>query len=147
MKVILLETVQTLGKEGSVVEVSDGHAQNFLFPQNLAVPATEEALRKMKERETIAKKQSQKAIVATGKMAEKLDGYEITVEEKVNEDGVLYAAVTKKIIAKALKKAGFDVDEEMVDLAEPIKSPCTKTITIELPHDFEAEIRLTIEGA
>ncbi|OGL97935.1 50S ribosomal protein L9 [Candidatus Uhrbacteria bacterium RIFOXYB2_FULL_45_11] len=146
MKVILLETVQTLGKEGTVVEVSDGHAQNFLFPQNLAVPATEEALRKMKERETIAKKQSQKVIAATGKLAEKLDGYEITVEEKVNEDGVLYAAVTKKIIAKALKKAGFDVEEEMVSLVEPIKNPGTKTITIELPHDFEAEIRLTIEG-
>jgi len=146
MKVILLETVQTLGKEGTVVEVSDGHAQNFLFPQNLAVPATEEALRKMKERETIAKKQSQKVIAATGKLAEKLDGYEITVEEKVNEDGVLYAAVTKKIIAKALKKAGFDVEEEMVSLVEPIKNPGTKTITVELPHDFEAEIRLTIEG-
>lgn len=146
MKVILLEDVKTLGKEGSVVEVSDGHARNFLFPQNLAVSATEEAMQKMKERETIAKKTSQKAIVAAGKLAEKLDGYELTLEEKMNEDSVLYAAVTKKIIAKALKKAKFDVEEEMVALVEPIKSPGTRTITIELPHDFEAEIKLTIEG-
>lgn len=143
---ILLENVASLGKQDQVVEVSDGHAQNFLFPQNLAVPATEEALRNMKERETIAKKQSQKAIVAMGKVAEKLDGYEITLEEKVNDDGVLYAAVTKKMIAKALKKEGFDIDEEMVQLSEPLKSPGTKTLTIELPFNFDAEVRLTIEG-
>ena len=146
MKVILLENVASLGKQDAVVEVSDGHAQNFLFPQNLAVPATEEALRNMKERETIAKKQSQKAIVAMGKVAEKLDGYEITIEEKVNEDGVLYAAITKKMIAKALKKAGFEIEEEMVQLSEPLKSPGTKTLTIELPFNFDAEVRLTIEG-
>ncbi len=146
MKVILLEDVKTLGKENTVVEVSDGHARNFLFPQNLAVPATEEAIQKLKERETIAKKQSQKAVVAMGKVAEKLDGYELSLEEKVNEDGVLYASVTKKMIAKALKKAKFDIDEEMVDLKDPIKNPCTKSITINLPHNFEAEIRLTIEG-
>ena len=146
MKVILLENVASLGKQDAVVEVSDGHAQNFLFPQNLAVPATEEALRNMKERETIAKKQSHKAIVAMGKVAEKLDGYEITIEEKVNEDGVLYAAITKKMIAKALKKAGFEIEEEMVQLSEPLKSPGTKTLTIELPFNFDAEVRLTIEG-
>ncbi len=146
MKVILLEDVASLGKQDAVVEVSDGHARNFLFPQNLAVPATEEALQRMKERETIAKKQSHKAIVAMGKVAEKLDGYEITLEEKVNDDGVLYAAVTQKVIAKALKKAGFEIDEEMVELSAPLKSPGTKSVIINLPHNFEAEIRLTIEG-
>lgn len=146
MKVILLEDIKTLGKRDAVVEVSDGHARNFLFPQNLAVSATEEALRNIKERETIAKKQSQKAIIEMGKLAEKLDGYEITIEEKVNDDGILYAAVTKKMIAKALNKAGFDVEEEMVDLKEPIKNPGTKTITIEFPFNFDAEIRVIIEG-
>lgn len=146
MKVILLEDVKTLGKEGSVVEVSDGHARNFLFPQNLGIPATEDALRKMKERETMERKQSQKVVAATGKLAEKLHGYELSLEEKVNNDGVLYAAVTKKVIAKALKKAGFDVDEEMISLEEPIKKPLERSVTVELPHDFEAEIRLNIEG-
>ena len=146
MKVILLEEIKALGKEGTVVEVSDGHARNFLFPQNLAIPATAEAMQALKEKETIVKKASQKAIVATGKIAERLDGFELTLEEKVNDDNVLYAAVTKKMIAKALKKAGFDIDEEMVELSEPIKSPCEKTITVNLPFNFDAEVRLTVEG-
>lgn len=146
MKVILLEDVKTLGKEGTVVEVSDGHARNFLFPQNLAISATEEAILKLKEKEQVAKKQSKKAVADTGKIAEKLDGYELTIEEKVNDDGVLYAAVTKKMIVKALKKAGFALEEDMIMLLEPIKSPCEKTIVVELPFNFEAEIRLTVEG-
>ena len=147
MKVILLADVKTLGKEGTVVEVSDGHARNFLFPQNLGIPATAEALQKLKEKETISKKQSQKAVSATGKLAERLDGYELIIEEKINDAGVLYAAVTAKMIAKALKKAGFEIDEEMVDLAEPIKKPCEKTVTVNLPFNFDAEVRLTVEGA
>lgn len=146
MKVILLEEIKTLGKEGSVVEVSDGHARNFLFPQNLAVPATEEALHKMKEREMNVKKESQKAFSAMGKLAEKMDGFELTLSEKINEQGVLYAAVTKKIIAKALIKAGFDVEEEMVMLTEPIKNPGECNIKIELLYGFEAEIHLIVEG-
>lgn len=146
MKVILLEDVKTLGKEGTVVEVSDGHARNFLFPQNIAIAATEEAIQKLKEKDQIAKKESKKAIADTGKIAEKLDGYELTIEEKMNDDGVLYAAVTKKMIVKALKKAGFSIDDEMIDLPEPIKSPCEKTIRVDLPYNFDAEIRLTVEG-
>ncbi|MEK7452105.1 MAG: 50S ribosomal protein L9 [Patescibacteria group bacterium] len=146
MKVILLQEVKTLGKEGDVVEVSDGHARNFLFPQNIAIPGTAEAIQKLKEKEQIAKKQSTKAIVSTGKIAERLDGYELTIEEKVNDDGILYASVTRKMIVKALKKAGFTVEEEMVQLKEPIKSPGQKNIIIELPFNFEAEIRLSVEG-
>jgi large subunit ribosomal protein L9 len=138
--------VSSLGKQDEVVEVSDGHARNFLFPQNLAVPATEEALRKKKEREQMAKKESQKAVVSAGKIAERLNGYELTIQEKMNEAGHLYAAVTKKTIAKALKKAGFDIEEEMVDLAEPLKEPCEKTIMIQLPFNFEAEVSLMVEG-
>jgi len=146
MKVILLEDVKTLGKEGTVVEVSDGHARNFLFPQNLGIPATPEAILKLQEKEQVAKKQSKKAVADAGKIAEKLDGYELTIQEKSNEDGVLYAAVTKKMLVKALKKAGFAIDEEMIELPEPIKSPCEKTIRIDLPFNFDAEIRLTVEG-
>jgi len=146
MKVILLKTIKSLGKEGEVIEVSDGHAQNFLFPQNAAIPATPDALKRIKEREMSLKSASKKAISATGKIAQALNGYEVVIQEKMNADEVLYAAVTKKMIAKAIKKAGFDVSEEMVELAEPLKHPGEHAITIALPNDFEAEIKLIVEG-
>ncbi len=146
MKVILLKEVPTLGKEGDVVEVSDGHALNFLFPQNLAITATPEALQRKKEREEESKKQSSKELSKAGDLARKLDGFELLIEEKANDTGTFYGAVGPEAIAKALKKAGFPVDPEMIELPEPIKEPCERALRINLPLGFESEISLIVES-
>jgi large subunit ribosomal protein L9 len=146
MKVILIQAVETLGKEGEIVEVSDGHARNFLFPQNLAVAATEEALRKRKKKQQVVKKQSKKVLTAFADLASRLDGYEIVLKEKINDNGTLYGAVTANTIVKALKKEKFKIKEEMVNLDSPIKEPGETMVNISLPHGFEAEVRVVIEG-
>lgn len=146
MKVILLTNVKTLGKEGEVVNVSDGHARNFLFPQNLAVSATAEELKLREAKEKAVIKKTSKAVEADGKLAARLDGAEVVVEEKINEVGILYAAVTKKTIAKALKKMGFAVDEDFIKLKAPIKEPCEIDVKIEFAHGFESEIHVVVEG-
>ena len=54
MKVILLQEVENLGKEGDVVEVKKGYARNYLLPRKLAIEANRgtvtqiEALKKKK---------------------------------------------------------------------------------------------------
>lgn len=140
MKVILLKEVKEQGKEGAVVEVSEGYARNFLFPQNLAVQATDAELRRRDEREAKKQRDSQKAMKNAGKMAESLEGREFTLEEKVTEQGTLYAAVTAKTIAGILRKEKFDVDENMIELQTPIKEVGEREITINLPQGFEASI-------
>ena len=40
MKVILLQDVKGSGKKGEVVNVSDGYANNYLFRNKLAEPAS-----------------------------------------------------------------------------------------------------------
>ena len=37
MKVILTTNIKKLGKIGELVEVKDGYARNFLFPNNMAL--------------------------------------------------------------------------------------------------------------
>ena len=146
MKVILLKDVVSLGKEGEVVEVSDGHARNFLFPQILAISATPDALRKRAEKEQMVQRSSHKEISVMGDIAQRLDGTEITIEEKMSEGGTFYAAVTAKTIADALKKKKFKVTPDMIKLAAPIKEPAEITVSVQLPHGFEAEVRVSIEG-
>ena len=48
MKVVLLQDVKALGKKGTVVEVAEGYARNFLLPKKLGAPATAENLNTLK---------------------------------------------------------------------------------------------------
>ncbi|MDP2959909.1 MAG: 50S ribosomal protein L9, partial [candidate division Zixibacteria bacterium] len=49
MKIILREDLEDLGKCGEVIQVKDGYARNYLFPKNLAIPATKGNLRSINE--------------------------------------------------------------------------------------------------
>ena len=140
-----MSDVRDLGKEGNIVEVSDGHARNFLFPQNLAIAATANALRKKEEKEEVQSRKIKKEISLAGDLAASLDGFELELEEKVSEGGVLYAAVSAKTITDALKKQGFKIDPETVVIKRPLKELGEHTVSINLPHGFEAEIRVRIE--
>jgi large subunit ribosomal protein L9 len=145
MKVILTKDVPSLGKEGDLVEVSDGHARNFLFPQNAAVQATPDVLQKLRQKERAQKRQSHKDISAAGELAKKLDGQVVVLKAKVNEGGGLYAAVTEKDIAKALLDAGYKVSAKAVKIDSLIKELGEYKITVELHHGFEAELDVIIE--
>ncbi len=147
MKVILLKDVKELGKEGDIKEISDGYAMNFLFPQNLGIQATAVAIKRLKEKAEIGERKAKKEMKGTAKLAEALEGFELVIKEKVNEVGTLYAAVTPEKVAKALKKAKFEVTADMVELEPPIKEVGERRVSIALPQGFEAEITLRIEAA
>ena len=52
MKVILQTDVKGMGKRGDVVNASDGHARNYLFPKKLAVPADKQNLNELSARKS-----------------------------------------------------------------------------------------------
>lgn len=145
MKVILLTHVKKLGAQGDIVDVSSGYAQNFLFTQNLAAPATAAALAQAnarihkQDREDKRKKQAARQVVGA------MDGKTITLSAKASESGTLYAAVTAQSIADALNAQGYEVDVSMVQLSEPIKTATTKHVQLKLPHGFQATITVHID--
>ena len=47
MKVILSETVESIGQIGDLVNVAPGYARNFLFPKKLAMEATGKNVREL----------------------------------------------------------------------------------------------------
>lgn len=146
MKVILLKNVKSLGREGDVVEVSAGHAQNFLFPETLAVQATATELRRKKDREQALKRADQRELSKAGKVAEELEGFQLLLPQKTNKDGGLYAAITSSTIVKALEEEGFAVKASMLRFSDPIKEVGEYEVTIVFPHDFEAKIQLLVEA-
>lgn len=146
MKVILLKNVKEQGVEGAVVEVSEGYARNFLFPQNLAVQASPQALAAAQEKKQRESAKEKKELVIARKLSEKIDGYEVTIKAKMTDKGSLFGAVHPKDIVKALKKEGFTIEPEWIVIAKPIKETGTHRLILNLPHGLEAEISLIVEG-
>ena len=146
MKVILLKEVKTHGREGDVIEVSEGYARNFLFPQHAGIQASPAALAALKQKKQQAVSNEQKALTKARKIATDLDGLALTIAAKANEQGKLFAAVSSKEIVKALKKEGHKVETESVRFAKPIKEVGEFAVHLELAHGLEAELHVTIEA-
>ena len=146
MKVILLKEVKALGREREVVNVSDGYAENFLFPQNLAIQATAGSLKRLEEQEKSQDRKAKREMSKAADLAKKLEGFELVLKEKASEAGHFYSAVTAKAIVKGLKKSGFYVAEKMVEMEKPFKNPGEHRLIVNLPHGFEAEITLRLEA-
>ncbi|MBP3333653.1 MAG: 50S ribosomal protein L9, partial [Clostridia bacterium] len=123
MKVILLCDVKGQGKKDEIVNVSDGYARNFLFPQKKAIPADAKATSELKSKEEAKQfkiNEDRKAAVA---LAEKIKATEVNIVMGHGQDGRLYGSVTSKDIAEALSKlVGVEIDKRKINLKESIKA-------------------------
>ena len=85
MKVILLSELRGKGGEGDIVDVAQGYAENYLFPQRIAIAATKGNIKQLEERRhNIAKREEQRIADAEATKAA-LEGKSVTVEAKVGE--------------------------------------------------------------
>ena len=144
MQVILLDDVRALGRKGTVVDVPQGYAMNFLFPQHLAVEASTKKLAQKEEQEQTAKRRSKKEETQEKALAAKLDGVEVVIVAKA-EKGTLYAAVGPKQVKEALKEQGYKVDEDVIEM-QPTKEIGSHEVTLSFPSGFEALVNVIIEA-
>lgn len=146
MKVILNQTVPKVGKQGTVVNVADGFARNYLFPRGLAVVADKSqiaALGKRNER-IAAKTAGEKAAAET--LKGKLDGQVVRIPGQVGRDASkLFGAITSQDVAEALKSQfGYDIDRKKIALIEPIKRLGSHPVEIDLHHSVDAHITVEV---
>jgi large subunit ribosomal protein L9 len=144
MKVILLEDVKQLGMKGMVIDVAEGYARNFLFPQHKAVEANDASLREKADQEKSAERKAKKKSKDEGKMARDMDGVEVTIASKADH-GTLYAAIGPKEIAKELKKMGYDVKKEWIAF-EAQKETGEYEATVTFDSGFDASITIILEA-
>jgi large subunit ribosomal protein L9 len=147
MKVILRQDVDKLGKALDVKDVKPGFARNFLFLKNLAYPATEENLKKVKmEKESLENRKKQEKSRLTG-LAEKLSGISFNISAQTGDNGRLFGSITKDDIAGAIKKeSGIAIDRHDIELEEPIKMTGAYFVDAKLKSDkFPEEISRTVK--
>ena len=144
MKVILKETIDSLGIIGSEVRVADGYARNYLLPQNKAVAATPQNRKMLEQERNKFEVQIAKERNLAEAMAQKLQGVACTIAAKVSEEDRLYGSVSVRDIVEALAKQDIVVEKRMVLLKEPIKAIGSYNIPIRVYKGVKPEITVQI---
>jgi len=144
MKVLLREDVKNIGYLGDVVEVRDGFARNYLLPNGLAMVPTESNLRSLAKQKAHRAEQrilEQKRLETA---AAAVDGAEVTITKKANEQGHLFGSVTANDIAENLRNQGYQVADEVVNLSEHIKQVGTSQITLKFAENLISKVTVIV---
>ena len=131
MKVVLLKDVKNVGRAGSIVECSDGHALNFLMPRKMAAPATATNVKQAEQRaqQVIDRKELDVKLIEERLAA--LAQERLVITKKANEKGHLYDAVDVREIAKAAA-----LPEEANSLEKPLKELGEFEIPVSMGESF-----------
>ncbi len=145
MKVILLCDVKGQGKKDDIVNVSDGYARNFLFPQKKAVPADAKATNELKNKEESKQFKISEEIKAAKALADKINNVQVDIKMEHGQDGRLYGSVTAKDIAEKLKdKVGIDVDKRKIMVKDTIKTYGSFAVEVKLHTEVSAKFTVLV---
>ncbi len=144
MKVILKTDMDSLGLEGSTVNVAKGYARNYLIPNGFAIEANNQNIRLME----MQKKKIDARRIKTKEDAEKIKleiaNTVVTLTQKVGEEDKLYGSVTSMDIAAQLKNLGIDIDRRKIQLDKPIRTLGEYNVLIKLHPEVTGSIKVIV---
>ena len=144
MKVILTEKVPALGNIGDIVNVSAGHARNYLVPNGFAMVADEGNKRLLAAQQKSLGKKIQAQRDAANETKKKIEGLTIELIKKVGASGKLFGTVTNAELSKELESRGLTVERRLIHLDSPIKGLGIFTAKAKIFQDIEATFKVKI---
>tara|TARA_A100001035_G_C27574670_1_gene404743 strand:- start:185 stop:631 length:447 start_codon:yes stop_codon:yes gene_type:complete len=144
MQIILLESLNKLGKAGEIVSVRDGFANNFLIPQKKAIIANKKNREELESRMEKIKENNEMKINEANKVKNMLHEKEISINLEANEEGNLYGNIGQKIIAESINnKFSTSLTSDCIKLGA-IKSLGKHNIEVKLYDNISASVLLEI---
>ncbi|MBW8000725.1 MAG: 50S ribosomal protein L9 [Planctomycetes bacterium] len=144
MKVLLLEDIELLGYFGDVVEVKTGYARNYLLPHALATIPTDVSVKAIAE-EKAKRAEERKLLVEKMTDAQKaVEGAEVVIASKANEQGHLFGSVDEKQIAENLREQGFVVPDDIIRMESHIKEIGTHIVRLRYAEELTAKITVVV---
>lgn len=144
MKVVLLKDVEKLGKAGEIKNVADGFASNFLIPNQMVKPASENIVKEVEKQIENQNVKDKVLLDESKKLAESLKGQRITIEQKA-KDGKLFGSVTEKDVVALINKKGFKIENKNVVFKKSIKEVGEFEVEIDFKNDIKTTIKLVIK--
>lgn len=142
MQVVLLEDVKALGRQGELVEVPDGYATHFLFPQHMAVESVGKSADESEKEVSATQKKEEERERA---LATEIDGLEVTIPVRV-EEGEVLEPVTSTQLRAALKDQGVVIEKKLLQF-KPLTELGRHEVFLEFPSGFEATLTVNVEPA
>ena len=145
MRVILTQSVDSLGVKGDVVDVANGYARNYLVPKKFAVKASKGSLKQAEAVRQSRIENARKALEEARILADSLSGTRVVVAARAGDAGNLFGSIGAADIAEAIVKfTGIDIDQKMISLDEPIKEIGLHEIAIKPHSDVEVSVTLDV---
>ena len=144
MKIILKQDVPDLGIAGQVIEVKAGYGRNFLFPRNIAIPATKGSLSAIGEVKKQSELRHKKLLKEAEGVKGRIEQLSLTAEVLVGEEDKVFGSVTSADIAEMLQKEGITVDKRMIELENPLKALGVYTVPVKVARDVKADLKVWV---
>ncbi|MHC5212655.1 MAG: 50S ribosomal protein L9 [Planctomycetota bacterium] len=144
MELILLESVDGLGRPGDQVKVRPGYARNFLMPRGKAVPVSADVLRSLDKLKAKADAEERALLSSMEELAKAIDGAEVQISARATDEGHLFGSVTEKDIHAALVAAGWQVNLRAVRLPMHLKEAGVAPVELHLHGAITATVQVDV---
>src|SRR5438128_8584597 len=86
VQLLLIQSVDHLGKQGEVVEVKRGYAMNYLLPQGLATVATDHHKRMVEKHKAKLLQIQHERLAGLRQLADRISAQSVTIEANANDE-------------------------------------------------------------
>ena len=122
MKVILTTNIKKLGKIGDLVEVKNGYARNFLFPNNMALRDNKKNLEYYDNIKEEIKNKEDKKLEEAKNIIEKIKNLNVEFSKEADEKDQLYGSISKKEILDQFKENEIVIHSDDIEMKNPIRT-------------------------
>lgn len=147
IELLLIHNVEHLGKQGEVVEVKPGYANNFLIPQGLATVATEHHKRMVEKHRAKLEAIEKERLADLRKLSDSIAKQSVTIEANANDEGHLYGSVGQTEIAAGLKELGFNITADQIQLEGALKELGLYNVGVKFHSQVTAEMKVWVVPA
>ncbi len=148
MKIILMSDVRSLGTTGTVVDVADGYARNYLLPRGLAAEASKGSLALLEQQRKAKARRDAEAVANAEALGKQLEGLSLNVAAKAGGNGRLFGAVTNADVAAVIvRDLGVEIDRHKIELPDNIKSLGSYPVEIKLGKNVTAKATIKVVAA
>jgi large subunit ribosomal protein L9 len=144
IELLLIQSVDHLGKQGEVVEVKSGFANNYLLPQGLATIASDHHKRMVDKHKAKLQEIEQARLKDLKDLAKHIAKQSITIEANANEEGHLYGSVGAAEIVAALKQNEISLTADQIRLEGVLKELGLYTVKVHLHQEIETELKVWV---